>query len=198
MGENMSVLLDWITSFGKILGKPTPQTFRQEAEKAKGKTNSAFVLLFLFLPLSCVILHHFFRFPCSPDDLPAEFIMSIFFPLLFYFYVLFTNFLYKRLFKRKKDYVDELLYLYVIIFYLCYIFNVATSYIPVIGFYLSWGTYLYFIILNILALRSLTKLKLWQSTITVIISLLIGLIGVILIPMFIFSLMRTVPSTFGG
>jgi hypothetical protein len=188
----MDVLKDWLVTFGMIIIKPLPQTFLMESEKAKGKFTSAFIWL-----VFVVILMNIHVFLVRKTFLIPAFLFTILFlPIVFLFFVFCIHMLYKRLFKRKKDYYTQLLYLIVGIFVPFTIIYVCFAQIPVVGEVLFWTTLIYTLILTVVAVTAVTKLKIWQSIAVVLLGSVLAIDGFFCIPAFIFSIMQTVPRVF--
>lgn len=61
---------------------------------------------------------------------------------------------------------------------------------PPIGNYLSWALMAYILLLNILALKALTNLKFWQSSVSVLLGTTIAIPGFFFIPLFLVNLVR--------
>lgn len=191
-----TTIYDWLSTMGKMIVQPTPKTIREEAKKAKGKSTSAYFLLVILF-----ILFTLFRFYLNlfdpQRDLYGTIVIGLILPVVFFFYVFCVNLLYKRLFKRNKDYMEALLYLMAAIFFVMFILNILVSFIPY-GNYISWAVFVYMFYLNVLSLKTLTNLKVWQAVITIMLAALLGIPGILCIPAFIFNVNDMVPTFFGG
>ena len=187
-----ATLKDWLGSFGEIVIHPSEGTFLKEARKAQGKTGSALGWL-LFL----TAFIHVFNLVVFNYVYPIYVIVSSFIliPIGFFFLAFCLDTIYRKVFHRKKTYYDEFLYIGVAIFFVSQIFILLLSVIPALrDTYLSWALFLYPIILLIIAVKSLTKLKGWQASLTVVLSVVLASLFLLCGPLFLFSLIRAVPG----
>lgn len=188
----MDVLRDWLFTMSAIMIKPFPQTFIIESKKAKGKFSSATIwLVFIVISINIHVL--------LVQNAFSVFVLVftiLFLPLVFLFFVFCIHILYKRLFNRKKDCYTELLYLIVGIFTPCILILVLFNQVPIFGEILFWATLLYTLFLTIVAVKAITKLKIWQSITVVILGSVLAIAGFFCIPIFFLSIMRTVPKVF--
>jgi hypothetical protein len=183
----MNEMKDWVTTFGVIVAKPFPATFIAEAEKAKGKFNSAVA----WVALVAVILEVNYLIALGHFSLSRILKAVLFVPIVFIFSVFCIHMFYQRFFGRKKDYHEELLYLIVGIFVPFTLAATFVAYIPRIGEFLSWMAVGYAIILTVIAVKAITKLKVWQSAIVVFSGLVVAIIGYFVIPILIFGVMSS-------
>jgi hypothetical protein len=102
---------------------------------------------------------------------------------------------YRKIFHHKQTYYDEFLYIWVIIFVLYQILASLSDLIPVAreSYYLSWALYLYPITLLSMAVKAITKLKVWQAIMTVVLSIILTLSFLACMPAFILSMIGAVP-----
>ena len=187
----MDMFKDWVTTFWKVVIKPVPETFVNEASKAKGKFSSAVAWL-SFL----AVLIHLSVFLLFDYVYPLWVTIStiLFVPITFLVFVFFTHLFYQRLFHRKKDYQAEFLYLTVGISVPFVVIGSIVPVVPQIGTTLAWISLLYPIILMIIAVRAITKLYVWQATVTVFLGLFFSVLGFLCLPVFFFSMMNAVPG----
>lgn len=189
----MDILKDWFTTFGMILIKPLPQTFVKESAKAKGKLPGIVGWLIFITTLESIYYFTFRRFFSLALLLESVLLLPVVF-LLFVFCV------YKfcqKLTGRKKDYYSELLYLIVGICVPFSIISFGVAYIPgIIGYILGWITSIYPYILIIIAVKAITRIKIWQSFIVCSLSLIVAMIGFVCILFFFQGLMTTMPRVF--
>ena len=189
----MGIIIEWFETTWKILVRPLPSTFLNESKKSKNKLASAILWIeigFIFLYSANYLL---FRHPEKfVTVLGVLFIM----PFVFLFYVFCMNTIYMRVFHRKTSKYDELLYSMTSIYILFMLLLVLLSAIPMIGAYANWVSFVYALILLVIAVRGITKLKVWESIVTVIVSTILGGAGFLCIPAIIGSLMTTVPKVF--
>ncbi len=188
----MDILKDWLTTFWKIIIKPTPETFLEEAKKAQGKLSTAIVWLVLSIIFICAYVYFTFDYLFPPASIIGTILI---FPIVFLVLVFFTHLFYQRLFRRKKDRYSELLYLFVGIFVPFVVINLLVGLIPDIGLILADIVLVYIFVLAIVAVKAVTKLKLWQSIVTVVLGLLFASIGFLCLPAFLLSMMNAVPGT---
>jgi hypothetical protein len=186
-------LKDWFSSFWEILVRPSKTTFINESQKAKGKLPSVIGWLIFIMAFDHVFVYAIYKQLFSPLVIVLTFII---FPIVFLLFAVFLDTIYRRAFHRKKSYYDEFLYLAVAIYVPYSIWSAPLALIPSLGTYLWWASLVYLVILLTIAVKSLTKLKTWQAAITVIISLLLGVMGLICFPVFLLSLTRAVPSVY--
>ncbi len=183
----MDEIKDWLTTFGMIIVKPVPATFIGEAEKAKGKFASAvawiaFVAVFVEANI-LIFLGHF--------SLSRLVKALLFVPIVVIFSVFCLHMFYQKFFGRKKYYHEELLYLIVGIFVPFVVASILATYIPVVGEVLSWIVLAYPVILTVIAVKAITRLKIWQSVIVVFCGLVVAIIGYVVIPILILNLMSS-------
>jgi hypothetical protein len=77
------------------------------------------------------------------------------------------------------------------IFFVMYNLNILTTFFPLqIQPYLSWATIIYYLLLNILALKALTNLKFWQAMVSVAAGTLLAIPGFIFIPLFLVNFIK--------
>jgi hypothetical protein len=183
----MDEMKDWLTTFGMIVAKPFPSTFIAEAEKAKGKFNSAVA----WVALVAVILEANYLVVIGHFSLSGILKAVIFVPNVFIFSVFCIHMFYQKFFSRKKDYHEELLYLIVGVFVPFTLASIIFGYIPVIGVPLSWVALAYAVVLTVVAVKTITKLKVWQSAIVIFSGLIVAVIGYFVIPILIFGVMNS-------
>ena len=192
MEKLMETIKDWLQTFGMIIIKPLPNTYITEAKKAKGKFPSAVAWLVIY----AVAINAYVYLQPQHYFSPSTMLVSILIlPLVFLLFIFSLHQLYKNLFGRKKDYYDELLYLTVGNFVPFILINLAVASIPKVNTIVSWAALFYPLILTIIALMAITKLKLWQSIVIVILASLVASVGFFCIGAIILSLMRAVPGT---
>ncbi len=184
---------DWLSSFWQITVRPSPTTFINESRKAKGKLSSTigwlvFITIFNNL-FACVMYKQCFT--------PSVTIMTfVVFPIIFLFFAFCLDTISGRAFHCPKSYYDEFLYFAAIVYVPYALWSSLLSSFPLIGSYLWWASLLYPITLWTIAVKSLTKLKTWQATITVILSLILGIVGLISLSAFLIGFTSGEPSAF--
>ena len=188
----MDIVKDWLTTFWKIIIKPTPETFIEESKKAQGKLSTAIV----WIVLSIILVYAFIFFAYDYLFHPATIIFAtLLFPIVFLVFVFFTHLFYQRLFRRKKDYYSEFLYLFIGIFVPLSAIHFLVGLIPNIGPTLSNIIWAYLFVLIVIAVKAVSKLKVWQSIVTVFLGFLFASLGFLCIPAFLLSMMNAVPGT---
>ena len=120
----------------------------------------------------------------------------IFLPIVFLFYVYCVNFLYIRMFRRKKSYYDELLYLMTCILVISAVINSVISFLPLQCRFICWIPIIYGLVLNVIAVKSIISLKIWESVLTVVIGAILAMGGLICIPLFMISMLNSIPRMF--
>jgi hypothetical protein len=187
-----ATLKDWISSFWKILIHPSESTFLNESQKAQGKTGSALNWL-LFM----TVFIYVFNYAVFNYIYPIYVIISslILIPIDFFILAFCLDAVYRKFSRRKKMYYEEFLYLEVVIFIVSQMLILLLSLIPAVrNTNLLWVLFLYPVVLLIVAVKSLTKLRVWQATIAVILSVTLAASFLICGPLFLFSLIRAVPG----
>lgn len=195
----MTTLTDWLGTFLNILIKPSANTFREEAKKAKGKTISAYSWLVLLFLVSAVI-NDYITHGGITDYLRwyAVIIASLVLPLGFLFFIFVLHTLYKKLFNRKKELHSEFLYIITAILFIAVLINSLTIFLP--APFMTYAGHLinaYIVFMMIFAIKALTNMKVWQSIVTIVLSILIGGLGFICVPVFILLVTSTTPDFLG-
>jgi len=189
----VDVVKDWLGTFWRILIYPTPDTFVDEAEKAKDKLGSAIgwvIFVIIYSYLMAVISGYVF-------NMTTLVIASLILPLTVIMVPSATHFILQRFFHRKQYLYDKILYIYTAIFVL---FQLIVN--PIIFFFptditsiINYLIIVYQIILLIIATKSIANIKYWQAVITIMVSLFTGMIIFICAIPFITSLMGGVAQT---
>lgn len=192
----MSIILDWLNTMGKIMIKPTSKTILEEAKRSKGKSSSVYFLLVFAYGLLQLVVGYIFE-PSIRSDLYSVIIIGLILPIVFFFYVFCLKLVAKHLFRRKTDYLEEMLYLLTAIFLIIFVFLLISMFIPY-GNYIGMALLGYSIYLNVLTLKTLTNLKSWQALVTIFIAMLLGIPGILCIPVFILNITDAVPGLLGG
>ncbi len=185
----MDDLKDWLRTFGRVVIRPLPSTFLEEAEKANRKFASAVG----WLAFVVVVVHlYLFVVTRVPDTLLAALATVFLVPITFLFFVFCVHLIYRRLFRRKEDHYEELVYLLVGIFVPFVFVNLL------VGVYVPSNIPLYVALIYttgvmVVAVGAITKLKLWQAALTIMLSLTVASLAFFCIGAFIVSLIGTVP-----
>ncbi len=185
----MRDLRDWLGTFGMIVIRPLPSTFVKEAKKAEGKFASAVVWLVLVVLAAHVWLY---LVTGSPDALLAAVATVFLIPIAFLFLVYCIHMLQQRLFRKKAYHYPELLYLLVGICVPIAVVNVILGR-GALADILFWVICAYGLVLAVMAVAAVTRLRIWQASIAVVLSLILAAGGFVCIGLFIISLIQTVP-----
>jgi hypothetical protein len=188
-----ATLRDWLSSFREIIIRPSQIAFVNESQKAKGKIFGAIGWLLFIAAFDQLYVYAVYKYVFSVSLVIMTFLV---FPLVFLFLAFCIDTVYCKVFHHKNTYYDEFLYIAVAIFVPFQILSSSLSLIPTIGIYLGWASIIYPIILLIVAVKSLTKLKTWETIVTVVLSIILALAGFFCIPVFLLSIMRAVPRVF--
>ena len=189
-----ATLKDWLGSVWKVMIFPFPRTFINEAQKAKGKTASAIVALLLLTIIvnlfNYVVLDHVF----SPITILAALILA---PIQTFFLAFWLDTICRKLFHFNTSYYDEYLYLAVVVAIVTQTLYTILNLIPFLqGNYLLAAWYLYPILLLTIAVQSLTKVKIWQATVIVVLSTIFALIGFACVAIFLLMMTRGMPGIY--
>jgi hypothetical protein len=188
----MDVIKDWLITFGMIMIKPSPQTFVIESKKAKGKFLTALAWVAfaaIAIDIQTLIINNYFSISKILKSL-------LFMPIVVLFSVFCIHLLYQRLFGRKKDLYSELLYLIVGVFVPFVLISIFVNHIPVVGEMLYWVVLAYPLILTIIAVKTITKLKVWQSIVIVFLGSVVAVISYFIFPILITSIMYSTSRMF--
>lgn len=186
----MKELKDWLVTFWKVLTRPLPDTFIQEAEKADGKLLSVWGWL-VFVYLS-VLLGVYFTYGRLPP-VPAMLLLFMLFPLVFLVFVFGIHLVSQKVFHRKKNHYNQLLYLMTAIFVPFTIVDLFVGYLPNVGVYLHGVIVFYMVALMVVAVKTIVKLRAWESIVTILLALLLAAGGMVCIPIFVLSLIGVLP-----
>ena len=189
----METLKDWLGTFGKIIVHPTAGTFRDEAKKAPGKLGSAIAWIVVF-----VITYQVVEYVAGEllIDMYSAFVNVILLPIGFLFFVFCIHLLVKRLFHRKQDHYEEILYLSAGIMLPFMALNILTGRIPVVGLILSWVVDVYTLGLMVIAIKAVTGLKAGQAIRVVLLGSLMAGVGFLCIAIFLLQFLDTIPEFF--
>lgn len=178
----------------QILIRPTAETFRAVGANHAGRFASSLIMAVLTYAIASQVTYVYFQLR---PDFVFSYIAALvmFFPLLCLFWVFFIHQLYKKLFGRSKDHYAELAYILFLAITLSNLFDIPFLWIPdSFKTYTGWLPTLYLLILAVVAVSSITKLRWWQSVITVVLSTVISVIISFMGIIFIFSVMRALPG----
>ncbi len=186
-----TTLKDWLSSFWKITARPSPITFINESQKAKGKLSSAIGWLIFITIFNDLFVCVMYKQCFTSSTIMTTFVIV---PLLFLFFAFCLDTISGRVFHHPKSYYDELLYFAAIVYVPYAMWSSLLSLLPLIGSYLWWASLLYPITLWTIAVKSLTKLTTWQATFTVVASLILCGTGLLYLPAFFVTFTNGEPS----
>ena len=189
----METLKDWLVTFGKIIIRPSAGTFRTEAKKAKGKLGSAIAWV-----VALTIAYHLINYVVRGCTDPIDYVLSTLFivPIQFIFFVFCIHLLGKRLFHLKQNHYEEIVYIMGGILLPFMSINYLVGLIPDIGSILNWPVILYIPVLMVIAINAVTNLKVGQTIVVVVFSLVLAGVGALCITLFFFRLISTIPKFF--
>ena len=187
-------LTNWLESFWKILIFPSTKTFAKEAEKANGKFGSSVAwLVFLAVYIVCIAM-------LLVKDYPFNFLLLIVLvmaiPAAVVTLTSAMHLVYQRVFHGKQYIYDALLYITTIILIPFQMIAIPLSLaVPVeIGNPIFDLMQLYQLALLVWSLTVISKLKLWQAAITVLIGTTVGAITLVCILPIVVSMMGGVSA----
>lgn len=178
-------MVEWLISFAKVLFRPTPRTFVELAENASGKFSTAVFWLFVTAVFS-YLLSHFIS-----EDKPSIgglLVLILAVPFATLTWATSIHFCYQKLFKQSKDLLLELIYALTCIGVVFLILNTALVHIPQVGEVMGYLTGVHAFLLAVLAVSSITKLKIWQSVMAVTLGTILGICVTVFGLMFFFIL----------
>lgn len=186
----MDSLKDWLETFWRVIFRPSRKTFLEEANKAEGKFGQGMFIIFLLGVYLQALLQ---------AELGGEFrgfsglAFVMFYPLIFLLYVFWVNTLYKKLFRRKRNNYIQIFYLQVAIISPLTVLNTLVIFFPRLNVVLDLSTVSYGIVLSVIALQALTDLKFWQATLAIVLSVILGALGFLCVPVLFFGIFDSVP-----
>ncbi len=182
---------EWFTDFWRVLISPTPNTFKEIAKHAKDKFSGGVVWVLLAILTDRIFL---WISSATEESDSVAFAWTLVFnliavPLLFIFFSYFLNFIYKKMFNRKKDCHEEVYYLSILIFIPLFFATAVLRFFPPVVMWVTWIILGYQLILLVIAVKTLTHLKAWQALVSVLVSLPLTLFAFICFAAWIPSLM---------
>ena len=112
------------------------------------------------------------------------------------FFVFCLHLLVKRLFHRKQDHYEQILYLSAGIMLPFMALNILTARIPFVGLILSWVVVVYILGLMAIAIKAVTDLKAGQAISVVLLGSLMAGVGFLCITVFLVLFLDTIPEFF--
>jgi hypothetical protein len=193
----LSTMAEWLAAFWKIIYKPLPQTFLDIAQNAKGKFSSCIAWL-VFVAIFSELFNYIFFLPKNDFSWLIPTLASVVaVPIEILFYVFWIRTFQRKVFHGETDYYNELLYVIVAIYVVMGVMSKFLALIPILLVASTWIAYAYFIILTMVAVRAITKLDLWKTIVTVLLSFLLAAgvalcVGICLV----FGVLYPSPGTF--
>lgn len=185
------MLNDWFNDFGRVLIAPHPDTFKEIAKHANDKFSGGvvWVLLAILADRICLWLSS-----ATEDSNSIAFAWTLVLnliaaPLLFIFFSYFLNFIYKKMFNRKKDCHEAIYYLSILIFVPLSFVTAVLRFFPSVVTWVSWIILGYQLLLLIIAVKAITHLKVWQAVVSVLVSLPLTFFAFICFALWLPSLM---------
>jgi hypothetical protein len=188
LNDPIASLKEWLTSFGKVLINPRPQTFREIADHSAGNLRAAVLWMVVF----CCLLYLFSTLTTgvvlSPVPL-LSFMLVI--PTAILFWVFCMHFVYRLLFRGRFNLYDGLVCAAVCILIPVNLVRALLLVIPFAGPLLSWLVIAYQVILVVVAVQAITHLKYLQAILAVVVSTLITASAIYLLSIFLLRLAST-------
>lgn len=168
-------LIDWLGTFWKVLVLPTPQTFLAEAKKADGKFVSATGWLVFFAIYLCILGGVAVGEPLSILTFMTA-LLAI--PISVILATSALNFIFQRVFHRKKYLYDKILYITVAV--LLPIFIIATLLFlvipPGIFIFIAYILFFYQVVLLMIGMKAIVDIEYWQALVCVFLSIIVGIV----------------------
>ena len=184
----------WLTSIFYVFIKPIPFTFKQITKDVKGVLGASIAWVASitgFMVISIGLTGHY------ADGFLFTLIISItIFPIWFLLFVFLQEFLNKKIFHRKTSYYEKLLFSTAIIFVINVILDTVYFLVNYQNILIELALYIYLVVLFIISFYSITKAKIWQSIVIVILALVVSVGSLLFIGLYLMSLIQTVPSMF--
>ncbi len=185
----------WLITFWRVLVLPTSNTFAAESKKAKRQFGGSVAWLALFGIFVYAIGSITLKEPLSLSILVVAILLI---PITVIFFTTAMHFFYQRVFHKKQYLYDEFIYLCTAILISIQVVYMLLGFILPDDFliYLNYIVYLYQLYLVVVAYKTLTNLNYWQSIVSVVLSLGVGILVFFCTMPFIASLMGGVSSVF--
>jgi len=170
LNDPMGGIKEWLIFFGKVLINPRPQTFQEIARNSGGKFRAAVLWIVIF----CCVLYLFSTLTTgvvlSPVPL-LSFMLVV--PTVTLFWVFCLQWVYHLLYHGNHNLYVGLLCGVVCILVPVNLVRVVLLVIPVAGPALSWLVFAYQAILLVVAVQAITRIKVFQAILGVVVSSLI-------------------------
>ena len=173
----------WFVDSLKVVFKPTQSTFDEVSRNAKGRFIESLVWIIITSSLINLLTHQI-----STVLIVILLWGLIIFPVGISLLVFWIHTVYQKVFRRKKNKHDELMYSVAMIFVTTSWLSTGLFFIPEVGPIISQYMWIYQLILGFLAIRAITKLNIWQSFVTLVISVLLAVVSIAILPLCITSL----------
>lgn len=184
---------EWVYDFQQVIFHPNLHTFAKVSKNASDKFSSGVVWLLIAVAIDRAIWLVDPQFDKSdPVRIAAGIVfLVIVVPIFFIFFSYLANYIYKKVFHRKKDCHEEIYYASILIFVPFTIITAIFRPWPPANIWIVWGLYIYQLILCVLAIQAITHLKLWQAIVTLTLSLPLALFAFICFATWLPSLMNS-------
>jgi hypothetical protein len=187
----MQTLKNWLDDFWKVLFKPTQETFQEIESHAKGRFGNSVAVSAIssFLLMLAAYVHYPYLDVSIVYNLVSTLLL---YPLLIIVLAFICNFFFRKLFRRRKNHHETFLYFYTLLFewyvvvHLVFVFTLPPN-------WSEWVVLGGLLILGVVGTHHITKLKIWQSSVLLISSMLIGGFLYILVVAMLFSMIGVVP-----
>lgn len=178
----------WLTSFGKVLVTPGPQTFREIADRSAGKLRAAVAWLVIF----CCLLYLFSVLTTGVVLSAVPLLLFMFLtPTVLLFWVLCILFIYRLMFHGDFNLYGGLVCAAVCILIPVNLVRAVLLLIPVAGPVLSFLAFAYQGILAVVAVYAITRLKILQAIMVVVVGSVIAAGVIYLLSIFMLRLAST-------
>jgi len=184
----------WLVSICLVFIKPIPKTFKKITQDVKGVLGASIAWVVLMTSIFIITVGQlgFYEGGYIAQLIIAIIIMPIWF-LLFVYLLEYIN---KRVFHRKQSWYEELLFSTTIVFILTTVLDL----IPIVLNYendmLNLALLIYPIALLIISVIAITKVKIWQSIVSVLLVSGLSVGAFLFIGFFLMSMIQVVPSMF--
>jgi hypothetical protein len=187
----MASLKNWLNAFWRIPLKPFPKTISDVSSYARTNTWQQAVAWSAIIALIYQLHYIFILKNPRPPNLSfwSSMMFIVVLPIELLFFVFWIHTLFHKVFKRKRDCYKELLFVITAIIVGLSLLTIPISLIPQIGVWLGWAITIYQVLLVLLAIKTITKLMLWESIVVLIFSLLLTASIAVCLPLFIITML---------
>ena len=184
----------WFSSIWRVLIKPTPETFTDISNDVEDVFGESILLISMITTvLFVVVISKGYFKKTLYLNLIGSILLLILFILLFTYFI---SFLKERIFQNHIGCNEKLFFSIVVIILISIIIDLLLiTLLPNVVF-LGYASTLYSIILFIICIKSITKLKYWQSIITFFLSTILAIVSVVIVGFFFGRLIQIIPYWF--